>query len=155
MIKRMERLDLVILPQGLFSSTGRIYLSKGIKMEETGEEIDDTEIVKLDIRKPKIHGRHKLEGEIIHIDNFGNLITNIDTESFQRFFKNRPVGKFGFKIGNFYIDKLSKSYSDAKYGSLLALFGGTNLLEFSINQGSASKILGLNRGDTVEIKLIK
>jgi hypothetical protein len=121
------------------------YLSKRIKLSNFGEEIK--KIKKIYFPKP-IKKDKDLIGEIIHIDNFGNLVTNISKNDL----KNIKITKI--KIKNKSIFKINKSYAGTKKGELLAIWGSRNLLEISMNQESAEKSLKAKKRDKVKIELI-
>ena len=59
----------------IFAPTGA-YLAEGVALEELGALLDPTMLVRLDVAAPVRHGS-QIEGKIIHVDNFGNLITSI------------------------------------------------------------------------------
>ncbi len=93
-----------------------------------------------------------LQGEIIYIDRFGNLITNIQEDVFRRF-----AGKRNFRIclGDEVINKISKSYLRAGKAKPLAVFGSFGNLEISISCGSARDYFTAKRGQRVEVLLDK
>lgn len=98
-----------------------------------------------------------IKGNIIHIDHFGNLITNIDKETFYQFGKEIPFTIF-FRKKEYYIDEISNSYSDVPKGEKVAIFNSNNLLEIAINQGArdrkngASSLFGVSVNDIVRIE---
>ncbi|MBL7131611.1 MAG: SAM-dependent chlorinase/fluorinase [Candidatus Omnitrophica bacterium] len=96
-------------------------------------------------RKNKI-----LRGEIIYIDRFGNLITNIEKNIFSRF---TGKGDFAIHFKNKAINKISKSYSEAGENKPLAIFGGFGNLEISINKRSARGYFRARTGQGVEVFL--
>ncbi len=112
------------------------YLSIGERIESFGKKI--TTIKSLNLPKFKIN-RNNLIGEVIYIDRFGNLITNIDKKAFTGFVANN---RFEIKINNKIIKSLSRSYADVKRGELLAIFDSFGNLEVSVNRGSAKDCLG-------------
>jgi len=123
------------------------YLALGVPAKEFGEEIFD--YVKPSYTKPKIF-RDKIVGEVIHIDHFGNIITNITKKqlnmkgidygkSFSIIFKNRKPVKV----------KLLESYSKAKKRELLTIVGSGGFIEVSANMANASKILNVKPGTKV------
>jgi len=93
----------------------------------------------LEFKKPFENG-NIIKGEVIHIDNFGNLITNID----KSLIKDGRYVKFK---GN--IIKIVESYSDVNEGETLALINSFNLLEIGVNLGNAEKLLKGKIGDKV------
>jgi S-adenosylmethionine hydrolase len=119
----------------IFAPVGA-YLSKGIKVEKFGKKIN--KIVKFNIKYPKEKNNY-LIGDVIHIDKFGNIITNITREKFYAFTKNK---EFEIKINRKIIRKISNSYKDVQKGELLAIFGSSEFLEISIREGNAFKLYG-------------
>jgi S-adenosyl-L-methionine hydrolase (adenosine-forming) len=94
----------------------------------------------------------RLTGQILHEDRFGNLLSNIGAERFARFTEGRP---FVIRAKKRAIHSLSRTYGDVDRGSALALAGGSGLIELSVREGHAGKVLGLRRGDPVTIELSK
>lgn len=92
-----------------------------------------------------------VRGTVIYVDNFGNAITNIKPDVFERIGKNRPF-EITFRGPEYTITGLSKSYGDVPPGEIAALFGISGYLEIAINQGNASKLLGLRMRDPIRIE---
>lgn len=122
------------------------YLSKGKKCSLFGRPLNS--IKELDIPKPK-EMKNILRGEIIHIDRFGNLVSNIDKILFDRFTQNK---KFKIKIKDAEIDSIAKSYQTVAENMPLAIFGSFTFLEISINSGSAKEYFDAKKGTAVEIE---
>jgi S-adenosylmethionine hydrolase len=106
--------------------------------------------VDLDIGQPELK-RNQLVGEVIHIDAFGNLITNIDREGFSQFIQDRP---FLIRAGKRAIKGLKRGYWEGKKNEPIALFGSGGFLEIAVREGSAEKRLKLRRGDPIVVSLI-
>jgi S-adenosylmethionine hydrolase len=123
------------------------HLSLGIKPNVFGYEIGSLE--ELEFEKPIIKER-KLLGEILHIDTFGNLVSNIDEEKLFRFIQSRP---FVIRAGREAIYGLKKGYWEGKKGELIAILGSGGFLEISVREGNAQKMLGVKRGDTIKIQV--
>lgn len=119
-------------------------LSKGINAAKFGREIYPEKLNFLKISKPVTKG-DKIFGCIIHIDNFGNLITNIPASALK-------TEQLYVKIKDRRISGLSRTYRDAPKGDLLALIGSSGLLELSINSGSAERQLNCRRGERVVVE---
>ncbi len=100
--------------------------------------------------KPVIYPE-RIVGKVIFIDNYENVVVNIDKELFRRVGKNRPFS-INFRSPGNSIHYIHHSYADVIAGEKLALFGSTGLLEIAINQGKASGLLGLSINDTVSIE---
>ena len=82
-----------------------------------------------------------IEGQIIFIDNFENVIVNITREQFEEQRKGRSF-RIVFKRDEV-IDRVSESYADVQAGEKLALFNSAGYLEIAINKGNAAGLFGL------------
>jgi S-adenosylmethionine hydrolase len=89
--------------------------------------------------------------EMIHIDHYGNIITNIDKTFFKAFGQEREF-KIEFRRGDYDITSISQFYSKVPEGEKLALFSSTGMLEIAMNKGNASKLLGMKESDIVRIE---
>jgi len=121
------------------------YLSLGVRPEEFGPQVDSW--VELDFPRPRIKGGI-LSGEIIRIDTFGNLMTNIMEEELIHFGRGRALV---IKVEKRTIQGLKKGYSEGKKGELIALIGSGGLLEISVREGNAQKMLKIKKGDPIQI----
>jgi hypothetical protein len=124
------------------------HLSKGKNSFLFGQRLRSIE--QLNIPRPKIN-KNILKGEIIHIDRFGNLVTNMNRNLFRCFTQGK---KFEIKIRNKKITTVVKSYQAVQRKQLLAIFGSFGLLEISVNGGSAEKRLKARKGMVVKITKI-
>ena len=82
-----------------------------------------------------------IEGQIIFIDNFENVIVNITHEQFEQQRKGRSF-RIVFKRDEV-IDRISETYADVQAGEKLALFNSAGYLEIAINKGNAAGLFGL------------
>ncbi|GJQ59925.1 MAG: hypothetical protein D8M57_13930 [Candidatus Scalindua sp. AMX11] len=123
------------------------HLSRGMNHQKLGEEID--KIRKIDLPKPILSPGGDLTGEVIYIDHFGNLITNITSKILNRL--EVKLQKLSIIAGGKRINTIGTSYTDVKEKDLLAIIGSTGFLEISVNQGSAKNLLQLNKGDKLII----
>lgn len=119
------------------------YLASGRKIENVGDKLDKIEMI--DIPEPVI-GKGRVTGEIIHIDRFGNLISNISLNLFEKS-KNYEI-----LIKDKRLDKISQAYGEKNKNELLAIIGSSDLLEISVNQGSAENVLGVVIGEKISVK---
>ena len=112
-------------------------LATGIPLDTLGEPLDNPVI----LRTPEPHRMPdgSIEGEIIHVDRFGNAVTNI----------------ISTREGHFYLAgrhvRVARTYASVETGEALALTGSTGLLEIAIRDGSAAAALGLRRGHSVRL----
>lgn len=86
-------------------------------------------------------GEDWIDGQIIFIDNFENVVVNITHEEFEKQRKGRHF-KISFKRDEV-IERISESYADVPEGEKLALFNSAGYLEIAINKGNAAGLLGL------------
>jgi S-adenosyl-L-methionine hydrolase (adenosine-forming) len=82
-----------------------------------------------------------LEGQIIFIDRFENVVANIRKEDFDKFRRGRKF-RIVFKRDEI-IEHISNSYADVREGEKLALFNSAGYLEIAINKGNAAGLFGL------------
>ncbi len=113
-------------------------LISGKKIEELGDAA-----VSIKVKNPlrPMLGNNWIEGQIIFIDNFENVIVNIAKEEFEEQRKGRSF-KIVFKRDEV-IDKISETYADVTEGEKLALFNSAGYLEIAINKGNAAGLFGL------------
>jgi len=130
-------------------SPAAAYLAKGVNPSEFGPEIQDP--VRPSFVAPKIK-KEAILGEIIHIDSFGNLITNIAEKNLKaaRIYEGESLS---VQLGGEELKlKICSSYSEVPRGMPLFIIGGTGFLEISVNQGNASKIFEVGIGDSIVLK---
>jgi S-adenosylmethionine hydrolase len=120
------------------------YLSLGVDINEFGSPAKQCS--KLLLPQPK-ETKKKITGEIIHIDRFGNLITNIEVDLLHK----RRVASI--RTGKRLIKQISRSYFEIPIGKVGALIGSSGFLEIAVNQGSAQSALKAKMGTSVEINL--
>ncbi len=120
-------------------------LSRGIPIDKLGSPA--AQPVQLPIPKPQVMDK-AIIGQVIWIDSFGNLVTNISHEILQVLEGRDNVV---IHAGSAEIDHFNRSYTESAVGEALAIVGSFNRLEISINQGNAAQVLGLKRGDTITI----
>lgn len=123
------------------------YLAQGKSLNTFGKTLDSIKCLKLP--QPKV-SKNILRGEVIYIDRFGNLVTNIEEDLFERISRNK---RFKLKIKDVQIDSVAGAYQEVAPGEPLAIFGSFGFLEISVNQGSAQKRLCAKRGLALEIRL--
>ena len=127
-------------------------IAKRVALKRFGPNIKN--IVKLDVPKP-ILSQNTINGEILYIDGFGNIITNIDSE----FLKQINISHKS-KIEVTIVDKINvipvcKSYIEVYKGELLGIVGSNGYLEISANQSNAAEILDIDISDKISIKQSK
>ena len=119
------------------------YLSLSIDPSLFGKKVK--RLTSLDVKKP-FAKNGKITGRIIHIDRFGNLITNIDKDLLDRVFRARS---FEIKVGDVIIKKLVSSYAYAKEDEAVSLIGSSGFLEIAMREKNANIALGIKKGDNI------
>ncbi len=109
---------------------------------KTLEQVGD-DSVSIEVKNPlrPLLGPKYIEGQIIFIDNFENVIINITKEEFEEQRRGRSF-KIVFKRDEI-IDKISETYADVNESEKLALFNSANYLEIAVNKGNAAGLFGL------------
>jgi len=128
------------------------YLCKGIEPEAFGPEIRD--FVKIVIPSPRALSSEALAGKILHIDRFGNLITNISVADLFRLRRGQANAPLTIRIGDQSIGGLRSFYGQGERGKLEAVVGSSGYLEIFVNQGNASLTAQKGRGDQVVVSLL-
>ena len=123
------------------------HLSRGVRPEDFGPVVDDLE--KLLIPRPLLKEK-KILGEIISVDTFGNLITNITGEILRPY----DTQKLTITIKGIAICGLSAAYSAVPAGNVLAIVGSSDRLEIACFRGSAAGHFDAARGTSVEINFL-
>ncbi|MFM7594711.1 MAG: S-adenosyl-l-methionine hydroxide adenosyltransferase family protein [Flavobacteriales bacterium] len=97
-----------------------------------------------------------IQGNVIHIDHFGNIITNIFKQDFERFGKDIPF-TISYQKRNYDIDVISRAYNDVTISERVAIFNDAGRLEIAINRGAnggnggADRLFGMRLGEPVRI----
>jgi len=124
----------------LTSVMGRVVtqLANGEPIQKIG--IPDVKYMEKRHLRPVLDGQ-SIEGQIIFIDSFENVIVNITREQFEQQREGRNF-RITFTRGEF-IDRISETYADVAEGEKVALFNSAGYLEIAINKGNAAGLFGL------------
>ena len=116
-------------------------LERGIAIEKVGKKVDKNSLRQLQF----MSGNG--EGEVVGIEHYGNIITNITATAAA---KNK---KLAVKVGS-YENNLNyrETYEEAKEGELFIITGSRNTLELAAKSGSAAAVVNAKAGDKVAIK---
>ena len=129
-------------------------LLHGTAMEEIG--LPHEELRERAVFRPVID-QDMIKGTVIYIDTYGNVITNIVRELFEKVRMEREFSII-FRSEEYEINEISKSYNEVPEGEKIALFGSHGHLEIAINKGvegsggGASSLFGLKMNDTIRIE---
>lgn len=119
-------------------------LAQGAPMSTAGDRL--TTLTMLEVPTVQIGEGGNMIGTIMHVDRFGNAITNIHrTDLGDRVFGELRVAQQRFMA-------LHETYGDVPPGRPLVLFGSNDYLEVAVHRGSAHDQLQLSRGARVEVR---
>jgi S-adenosylmethionine hydrolase len=120
------------------------WLAKGIQLPALGRAV--TDYCLLELPEPVLEGG-TLSGEVVRIDRFGNVVTNLDRASCERL--TEGAGAVRLAVGERPIARIVSTYADLQTGEVGALFGSTDHLECAAPEASAADLLGVKVGDRV------
>jgi len=101
---------------------------------------------------PKITN-NQLVGHVMRVDHYGNLITNISYNDFEKINKEN-AGSYEIIIGIEKLSEIHKTYFSVDSGEIFALFNDNDFLEIGMNLGNASKLLGMKEDDPITINFL-
>jgi S-adenosyl-L-methionine hydrolase (adenosine-forming) len=119
------------------------WLAKGIDLSGLGRMLTSWHTV--NVPEPAVT-ESQVAGEVLRVDRFGNLVTNVDRRTFERF---AAAGKIEIVAGTQSVDAVVATYAEAQPEMVCALFGSSDHLEVAVNGGSAAERLALGRGARV------
>jgi S-adenosylmethionine hydrolase len=120
------------------------WLARGVDLTALGRPAGL--IHRLELPQPVI-AADRIKGEVVRVDHFGNLITNIRRKTFEAL----AGGPLQICAGEHNVARVVSTYADAAPGEICALFGSTDHLEIAANGTSAAAALNLWRGATVQV----
>jgi S-adenosylmethionine hydrolase len=121
------------------------WLAKGVEFAALGRSVHEYQL--LAIPRPVVDDG-RIVGEVLRVDRFGNLVTNLDRRMVEQ---ARERGRVVLRVGGTEVTHLVATYAEAETGELCGLFGSTDALEIALNAGDASARLGVGRGARVEV----
>ena len=124
------------------------HLAKGVAAFEVGPEVN--EIVRPEFAK-SVTGKESIMGKVLHLDGFGNIITNITKAKISSlaFCPQLDIKLSGRKVRL----KFYKTYGEAKPAEPFALIGSHGYLEIAVNQSSAAEKFEAKLGDKITVLL--
>jgi S-adenosyl-L-methionine hydrolase (adenosine-forming) len=123
------------------------HLARGIAPAQFGKLIND--YLRLTFDSPHRTGRRGWTGAILHIDRFGNMVTNFAVADFPELDKRA----FEFTAGLRRIGVLAPNYAACGSGEPFVIAGSSGYYEISVNQASAAKLLGCVAGAPLELTI--
>ncbi len=122
-------------------------LTHGKEMKEIGQEVDD---MKCKLILQPVTAASEIRGSVIFIDRYGNIIVNIKKDVFGRVRQGRQFSLFFNRHDH--IHTVSDHYMQVDIGSPLCNFNSQGYLEVAVNLQRADELLGIKKGDVIQIK---
>lgn len=121
------------------------HLASGVTIDKLGSTVDS--LTPMHWALP-ISDREGIQGWVVHVDRFGNCITNIPREMVAGSQANRSVKCYA---GTAILKDIRFTYGNVAPGEPIALYNSSDQLEIAINQGNASQLLNLEKGSRVNL----
>lgn len=121
------------------------WLASGVSLTSFGADVTDYQ--RLDIPQPEVSDLG-ISGEIVRVDRFGNLISNIARSAFERLIGSGPVAVV---VNGREVRQLVSTYGEGEMGEPCVLFSSTGHLEIALKAGSAAHRLDIGRGARVVV----
>jgi S-adenosylmethionine hydrolase len=122
------------------------HLASGTPLHALGPRLP--RLTEADLEQPAPGRTGGLVGRIIHVDHFGNCITNITPQHLEEAGLTEQIA---VRIIDQRIAGLRRTFADVPVGALIALIGSSDRLELAVRNGSAAQTLGVGIGDTVRV----
>ena len=120
------------------------HLSRGVAPDTLGPRIDS--IVELTVPEPR-SSASGVRGEVIYVDHFGNLLTNIDADALAHF----PVQRVSVSIDGKPVAGPVNAYAAVPEGTALAIVGSWGVVEIAVRNGSAAQTFAAGPGTPVTV----
>ncbi len=114
------------------------HIASGVAISDVGSPLETVGVITSLLLGRSWEGG----GIIVHMDRYGNLITNIPAKA--------VTEGTVFQIANYHITGLSRSYSES-VGKIMAIIGSQGTVEIALGNGNAAEALNASVGDTIEI----
>jgi S-adenosyl-L-methionine hydrolase (adenosine-forming) len=122
------------------------YVSKLVDWRMMGEEVSNP--VRFNTPAPAVVSDKQIKGSVVHIDRFGNLITNITATELT---EQHLLAGARVRIGTYDVARVLKMFSEAHPNELFAYFGSAGFLEIGVARQSAARMTEGRRGTEVEV----
>jgi S-adenosylmethionine hydrolase len=118
------------------------HLSNGIGLSQFGREINDA--ILFELPGPFRGSHNELTAQVIHIDRFGNLITNLAAGDLP--------SEFRLELKGVTIERNCRYYAEAGPGEVFSILGSAGFLEVVVNRGSAEERFSAQVGDKLAVR---
>jgi S-adenosylmethionine hydrolase len=146
---RLARVSATFHGRDIFAPAAA-HLWRGVRLGALGPALRDG-LTHLELAAPR-EGVEELRGEVLYVDGFGNLVSNIGRDALARFAARFPAMRLSVRIDADAPVEIREAYGDARKGAPLATFGSFELLEVAVRDGSAAKRFAAGPGAVVTIR---
>ena len=127
-----------------------LQLASGRSLSDVGQPMD--QMVELLARQLKVTKR-EIVGNVVQVDHFGNLITNISKNEFDKMIELNGVSvQFTVRFGRESFSYFHENFADVDSGDCYVLFNSIGYLQIGINKGNAAQLLGLTIDTPIHIE---
>ena len=158
-----QDVDMPTFPERQYFVPAAAHLSRGGIPEVIGRPIK--ELVPAERLRPSMVDDNTLSGHVVHIDGYGNVVTNITKSVFKEFGKGREFF-IEMRSSRMVIRKIHTHYHEVVAGDRVAVFNSRGFLEIAINNhavsdaisrtgGGADQLLGITMGQSIRIQFAK
>jgi S-adenosylmethionine hydrolase len=121
-------------------------LSLGQRPREFGTSLSD--VVRLKSLEPVATNENTIQGRIIHIDRFGNCVTNFTRPMLE---SRGPATSWRITLKDNGIDSFRDFFADSQPDEVFAILGSAGFIEICVRNGSAANLLNVQRGQSVQL----
>jgi len=146
---RLARVSATFHGRDIFAPAAA-HLWRGVKLESLGPPVREG-LTHLELAEPR-EGVEELRGEVLYVDGFGNLVSNIARDALGRFEARFPAMRLSVRIGVGGSIEILQAYGDARKSVPLATFGSFELLEIAVRDGSAAQRFAAGPGAIVTVR---
>jgi len=136
----------------IFAPVGA-HLANGLPLIRLGSGVGRNTLAAGVVPRCKLADAGRIEGRVVAVDRFGNLMTNIDAGTLRGLTRGATTDRVVVELAGARIDGIATSYGQVARNAPLSIWGSRGLLEISVNQGDAARILGVGKGDGVRVML--
>lgn len=129
------------------------HMARGMALHQLGPHVDRQTMVTGVVPQCRFSSPRVIEGVVVAIDRFGNLMTNIDIIALEQLQHRFPGAAITVQLAKNYIYGIATTYQAGAEGMPLAIVGSRGLLEISVNCGNAHDMLGAGNGDVVKVSI--
>jgi hypothetical protein len=119
-----------------------------VGLDELGSKVEN--LVVNDVPTVAVSAR-SLVGEVVYIDRFGNMITNIKKQDYESWAGRPADGKVKIQLGSSQIDGICDAYGDVPKGHAVSVWGSAGTLELAINGGNIADTLSALVGSHIAV----